>query len=157
MLVWCVCVRHVRSCPPWLAGCHWDMPLRKHSNGSKVHMFAPRGCEASSEDCPNPAECDQFGSHWRQWQGQRAQWWTKGKHLPLRASPRGICVRKPWVHTVWELHHWSECDLLTWLREWFPAAWSKVFLFIQEDASGWKTGLFWETGYTAVLSQELSL
>lgn len=35
----------------WLA-----MPLWKHSNGSKVHVFAPRGCEASSKDCPKPAE-----------------------------------------------------------------------------------------------------
>lgn len=133
------------------------MPLRKHSNGSKVHMFAPRGCEASSEDCPNPAERDQFGSHWRQWQGQQTQWWTKGKHLPLRASPRGGCVRKPWAHTACELHHWSECGQQTWLREWLPAAWSKIFLFIQEDTSGWKTGYFWETGSTAVLSQKLSL
>lgn len=36
MLVWPVCLPSVRSCLPWLAGCHGGLPLWKHSNGSKV-------------------------------------------------------------------------------------------------------------------------
>lgn len=94
MLLWCVCVPCVSSCLSWLAGCHQGMPLQKNSNGSKVHMLAPRGCKASSEDCPNPAECDQFGSHWRQWQGWQTQWWTKGKRLWEHPQEGFVCASR---------------------------------------------------------------
>lgn len=95
MFIWCVCLPSARSCLPWLAGCHRGLPFRKHSYGSKLQLFAPRGCLTQGEDGPNqPYVSDPVPSGGSDRCNKLGESNNGQRKLLVRAFPWGICACK---------------------------------------------------------------